>query len=312
MLVHGTDAVKPPTRVVILGAGGFLGRALMQALRDDGVPVLPLGSKDLDLTRPDAGETLAGMLLADDAVVFLSAITPDRGRGSSALLLNLRMAQAVCAAAAKIRPAHLVYASSDAVYPFIEEAISESSAAATPDLYGAMHRTREIMLAMEAAVPLAIVRFTAIYGIGDSHNSYGPNRFIRQALNGEPIALFGNGEELRDHLYIDDAIAILRNVLLHKSTGLANAASGMSISFRELADLIVALCPGATVAPQPRRSSVTHRRFDISALRAAFPALEFTPLRNGLTAIVSSMRAPDAARAPHGADHRVDIGGHRA
>jgi len=45
-----------------------------------------------------------------------------------------------------------------------------------------MHRTRELMLAAEAKAPLAILRLTAVYGAGDTHNSYGPNRFLRQAL----------------------------------------------------------------------------------------------------------------------------------
>ena len=47
---------------------------------------------------------------------------------------------------------------------------------------------------------LAILRPTLIYGAGDPHNGYGPNRFRRLAATGKPIILFGEGEERRDHV----------------------------------------------------------------------------------------------------------------
>ena len=89
-----------------------------------------------------------------------------------------------------------------------------------------MHRTRELILAGEAKAPLAVLRLTAVYGADDTHNSYGPNRFVRQALKDGRISLFGDGEETRDHLYVDDAVALMLAVVSHASTGLLNLASG--------------------------------------------------------------------------------------
>src|SRR5258708_20458707 len=72
-------------------------------------------------------------------------------------------------------------------------------------MHGIMHLARELMLNATVKAPLAVVRSTLIYGEGDPHNGYGPNRFRRLAAAGQEIVLFGEGEERRDHVLIDDA-----------------------------------------------------------------------------------------------------------
>ena len=288
MLIHATSGTTAPTRVVIFGAGGFVGANLTKSLFDNGIRVLPLGRKDVDLTEPNAGEKLSEVLLPNDTLVFLSVIPPNKGRDNSVFMSNLKIGQAIGIAAASVRPKHLIYASSDAVYPFADTVISENSAAAPTDLYGLMHRAREVMLA-QSAVPLAILRFTAIYGAGDTHASYGPNRFILQALKENKISIIGNGEESRDHLYIADAVEVVQRVIAHGSTGLLNVASGQSFTFRSLAELIVAKRPAVRIEKLPRKSEVTHRQFDISNIVCAFPDIRFTSLSDGLQKTLSAV-----------------------
>ena len=43
---------------------------------------------------------------------------------------------------------------------------------------------------------------TLVYGFLDPHNGYGPNLFVRKSKFENQIKLFGNGEELRDHIDI--------------------------------------------------------------------------------------------------------------
>ena len=291
MLTHRYRDDQTPRRVVVLGAGGFLGRSLVRSLTNADVEVLALGSREIDLSEPSAAACLSERLRQDDALVFLSALTPDKGRDSGVLMRNLAMARSVSAAASKLKLAHLVYASSDAVYPFSTSLIGEGTAAAPAELYGAMHRTREILLTQEAAVPLAVLRFTAIYGPGDTHNSYGPNRFVRQALDTGRIDLFGNGEETRDHLFIADAVASLRAVLARGSTGLINVASGTSVTFRQIADRIAAAQPGVVVAASERKNPITHRHFDVSEMLAAFPKLHTTAMAAGIASTIEALAA---------------------
>jgi UDP-glucose 4-epimerase len=291
-LSHAHSEPRKPTRVVVLGASGFIGRRLLEACGRTDIPAVGLSSRDLDLTDAAAAGTLAERLRPQDVVVFLGALTPDKGRDTGTLMRNLAMARAVCEATRRVPIAQLVYASSDAVYSFATTLISEETPAAATDLYGAMHRVRELMLASEAKAPLAVLRLTAIYGAGDTHNSYGPNRFLRQALSEGRIALFGNGEETRDHLYVTDAVALILAVVARGSTGLLNLATGTSVTFRSVADIIAA-CSGRTVAIEPsaRQNPVTHRHFDITNLLRAFPDVRLKSLAEGLAATVADVRA---------------------
>ena len=289
-LTHAHGA-QNPVRVVVLGAGGFIGRGVLAACANAGIDAVGIGSRDIDLADAAAGAALSERVRPNDVVVFLAALTPDKGRDTAALMRNLAIGRSVCEAARNVELAQLVYASSDAVYSFDTTLISEDTPAVPVDLYGAMHRTRELMLLAEVKAPLAIARLTAVYGAGDTHNSYGPNRFIRQLLTDARIPLFGNGEETRDHLHIDDAVALLLAIIRHGSTGLLNLASGKSHTFRALADLIVAQ-PGrpAAIEPSERRNPATHRHFDITNLLRAFPAFRFTPIERGVTATIEAVR----------------------
>ncbi|HWK44695.1 MAG TPA: NAD(P)-dependent oxidoreductase [Stellaceae bacterium] len=269
--------------MVILGSRGFVGRATVDLLRDRGIPLLTITSDEIDLSVAGAGDKLAERLLPGDAVLLLSALTPDKGRDIATAQKNLRIGEAVAAALIARPVAHVVYFSSDAVYGFDTTQISESTAVAPTDCYGGMHLMRELMLKSVVKAPLAILRCTAVYGAGDTHNSYGPNRFRRQAYKEGRIPLGGQGEETRDHIYIHDVAHLVLEVLMHKSAGLLNLASGCSITFWDLATKIAeAAGKPVEIAPSPRGAPITYRHFDVTGTMKAFPAFVFTPLDRGL------------------------------
>ena len=295
-LSHLHHHPRKPARMVVLGSGGFLGRNLVKACAAADIEVMGLGARDIDLTEAAAGRRLAERLHPSDVVVFLAALTPDKGRDSGTLMRNLAMCRAVCEATRAVEIAQLVYASSDAVYSFATALISEETAAVPVDLYGAMHRTRELMLAGEAKAPLAILRVTAVYGADDTHNSYGPNQFLRQALKEGRISLFGNGEETRDHLHVDDVLDLILKVVSHGSTGLINIATGKSVTFRAVAEMVAARAGRRVeIAPSARQNPATYRHFDTTNLLRAFPNARFKPLDDGLAATLADMRAEAGA-----------------
>lgn len=305
MLSHLRPVPAAPDRVVVLGAHGFVGRALERQLAAAGIPTLAVPRSDLDLACEGAGDRLAALLRPDDALVFLAALTPDRGRGIAPFMANLRMGEAVTRALLARPVAHLVYIGSDAVYPLSTAApaetvpVTERTPAEPTDLYGAMHRSRELMLE-GTGTPLAVLRPTMVYGAGDTHNAYGPNRLRRMAQADGRIVLFGEGEELRDYITADDAARLIRLTLCHRSTGLLNLATGGSVSFRRLADLVAApFGHPIPVTGQPRQvPAVTHRRFDVAALHRAFPDFAFTSLEDGLQAAHAAMMAAGGDQGP--------------
>jgi nucleoside-diphosphate-sugar epimerase len=285
MLHHHNPTPHSPARTVILGAGGFIGGAILRKRGSSGDAVLGLGRKEIDLLEAHAADKLAALLRADDALVVVAARAPCKN--PAMMLENIRMMAAVCEALAKRPVAHLVYVSSDAVYADGPLPLTEASPAAPTSLHGAMHLAREqMLLAAAGATPLAILRPTLVYGAGDPHNGYGPNKFRRQANRGEAIVLFGEGEERRDHVAVDDIAEIVSLVLDHRSAGVLNIATGMVASFRALADKAVALSPRKVeIKSSPRNGPMPHngyRPFDPAATREAFPGFHYTTIDDGL------------------------------
>jgi nucleoside-diphosphate-sugar epimerase len=284
MLTHYQPAT--PSRVVLLGAQGFLASHLHAALERTRTPVRAVGSREIDLTSPAAADALRATLVPADSVVFLSAITPDKGKGIETLMANLRMGEQVCAALAAVPPRHVVYISSDAVYRETEAFVDERGPADSPTLYGTMHALRERMLAhvLGADTPLAILRPTLVFGAGDTHNSYGANRFMRAAIADRRIPLFGEGEEQRDHVFVDDVVSLIQRVLDHRSSGVLNLVTGQSVSFGDLARQVAAIAGGGVaVEGKPRAAGpILHRHYDPTALFRAFPDFQFTPRGDAL------------------------------
>lgn len=288
MLQHGLTTPQAPARVVIMGAAGFVGAAIRRRLEGRGVPVLALTRKQVDLLDNGAAEKLAGLLQSTDCFLAVSALAPVKN--AAMLRDNITMIAAM-ADALKAKPvAHVVNIGSDAVFADSDGPLSESSCRAPGSLHGIMHLTREVMLGEAAgATPFATLRPTLIYGEDDPHNGYGPNRFRRLAKTGDDIVLFGEGEERRDHVWVEDVAELAARIVMQRSSGSLNAATGTVISFRECAEAITELLGGKSkVIGSPRSGPMPHngyRAFDPAATQAAFPDFQYTQPLDGFAKV---------------------------
>lgn len=282
-------------RAVILGASGFLGRALHTALSRDGVEVVAHSSRSLDLARLEAFGVLDGVLGPGTAIVFASALTPDRGQTPATFLANATMAANLAAYLEGRRLGQLVYVGSDAVYGFDHDALTEETEVAPSGYYALGKYAGERVLecaARAAALPLLALRVTGVYGPGDPHASYGPNAFARSLARDRSVRIFGAGEEERDHIYVDDVARITLGLMHSGTTGVYNVATGKSRSFADVVKTIRDLVPyDVEVTSLPRKTAITHRRFDITRLSQALPAFEFTSIRDGLRATLTAFGA---------------------
>jgi len=274
-----------PQRVVILGGGGFVGGALARFLAENNIPVKAVARADADLCDAASADILADMIEDGDVVVNAAAIAPCKNLEQ--LSANILIIQHVQAALKGKKLAHLVNISSDTVYGDLENPIAERAALAPGSIHGLMHLIRETAINTQGGFPITHVRPTLIYGRDDPHNGYGPNRFMRQALAGEDISLFGKGEERRDHIFIGDLAEILWRVIAHRAIGAVNAATGQTHSFHELAELCIKLGQSSSQIRYLERSGpMPHnglRPFDVSNITNAFPDFRFTPIEDGLS-----------------------------
>jgi len=285
MLTHLNSSSKKPNRVVILGSGGFVGQATVKRLEEEGVAFLALPRTELDLLAEGAADKLASLLQADDSLMVISAKAPVKD--NAMLLDNIAMMKTVCDALEKQTVGHVLYISSDAVYADSMAPLDETCSAQPGSLHGVMHLAREVMLENTCTMALACLRPTLIYGLDDPHNGYGPNRFRRLAKAGEEIVLFGEGEERRDHILVDDVAELAARILLHKSKGKLNAATGDVTSFKEIAETVVGqFDKPVEIKGSPRVGEMPHngyRPFNPKATFEAFPDFKYTKLKNGLS-----------------------------
>lgn len=286
MIAHGNASPTPPTRVVLVGAR-FVGGAIERRLAHIGVQALPLKRKDVDLAQAGAAQQLASKLREGDAVVMLAVDTPGRLHDAAALERSVAMMRSVCDAVGAAGSAHFVYFSSDAVYPGAVSRVTEETPPSPGGLYGVTHLAREAMTrAVEA--PWLVLRPTQIYGAADPHNSYGPNRFCRAAMDERRIALSDSGTSTRDHVHVDDVADLAVRCLLRRSTGTLNVATGVSHSFLDVAN-VVAKRFAVPVSVGPA-GAVSHRHYDITNTIKAFPDIRFTALEDGIARVHREMK----------------------
>ncbi len=82
------------------------------------------------------------------------------------------------------------------------------------------------------------------------HSKYGiVNWFIRLALEGKPLTIFGNGEQKRDYIYNQDLAEAFLTVAQTPGTAgeVYNVGSGTGTPFKEMARLVAAAVPGTQV-----------------------------------------------------------------
>jgi len=290
LLVHLNTTPILPARTVIIGGGGFVGGAVVARLKAKEARVLSVARSDVDLLASNAAEKLAALLQPGDAIVVAAARAPCKDM--SMLIDNMLMGKAILDAFAKVELSHVINVSSDAVYPDEPVPLNETVRPSPATFHGVMHLAREIAFS-EIKAPLAILRLTLVYGAHDPHNGYGPNRFLRHASSGKDIILFGEGEERRDHVWIEDVAELVFRVLAYRSRGILNIATGSVYSFRRIAEKAIEFNRNkVSLVSQPRQSPQPHngyRPFDTAALRSAFPDFTFTALFEGMAKVHGNM-----------------------
>jgi len=281
-----------PARIVLLGRSGFIGNALRETAQSKGLEVVALGRPEVDLTHKDAFASVLSQLSGSDHVLMLSALTPEHGPAEELYEKNLKMMKHVTAALERAGFAHLVYLSSDAVYPWTTEDVTEERLIAPADTYGRMHAERENMataLGQKLGKPVSVLRPCAVHGVGDTHLSYGPNRFVKTAVESGEIVLLGEGEEVRPHLWIGDCVNWIIEASLTKFDGLLDIVPREAVSFRDLAETVTLVAKrNVELRFQPRRQAITHRKFSPKKRALLWPHLPETKLRDSITMLAGA------------------------
>jgi UDP-glucose 4-epimerase len=291
------------SRIVILGHTGYIGSRLISALRaaEPRIPLVGRSAADLDLTRADSSAGLEALLDPDAALVILAAIKKQLGDNAEVFSQNLAITLNVCRALAAKPVRRVVFFSSAAVYgeDVQHGAITEATPVQPTSFYGIGKFTAERLLLRTIEqrrgpepTALLILRPALVYGPNEPGAYYGPSGFLRLALARSPITLWGDGQELREFLVVDDVVEVARRLTFGDATGVLNVVSGTSYTYAQAIATIAALTGEMpVVTSKPRTKDKVDHRFSASALLAACPGFQFTPMETGLRQIAAGAAA---------------------
>lgn len=132
-----------------------------------------------------------------------------------------------------------------------------------------------------------IVRLSNPYGIGQNPNGGlgAVTTFTYRIVNNEPIVIYGDGEVVRDYIYIDDAIKSIVNIALYEGKyKVFNVGSGKGYSLNQIVETIEKVVGKKfNVIREPaRKVDVPYSVLDISRLINTFPERHTTSLCEGV------------------------------
>jgi UDP-glucose 4-epimerase len=270
---------------VILGNKGFVSSSLKTDLEKKKIKAYFIGKDKINFIKKNSVIKCKKLLtkIGKINLVIISAISP--ARNLSDYQNNLIIINNIIKSINKNQINKIIYISSDAVYSDTKKKINEKSKTVPTSIHGLMHLHREHLLRLFFKDKLIIVRPTLLFGSVDPHNSYGPNKFIREAKKGKNIFLFGKGEEKRDHLYVHDLADIIIRIVINKKikNGIFNAVSGRVLSFYKIAKIVQNKYPKIKILETKRTGPMPHlglRQFSNLKIKKCLNKKKFSYIEN--------------------------------
>lgn len=184
-----------------------------------------------------------------------------------------------------------VFASSGAPLGSVEPPGHEGLAPRPLSPYGASKLAGEGLCSAFAGsygISATALRFTNVYGPYSYHKGSVVAVCLKRIMDGEPLIVYGDGDQTRDFLYIDDLCeAVIAAIARRPTGGLYQLGTGTETSVNELMELLIELMPdrSVTVIHEPdRRGEIRRAYSDIGRARTDLGYSPDTPLRDGLVA----------------------------
>lgn len=301
---------------MVTGGAGFIGSNLTRQLLKDGHEVTVLDDissgyqsnvdalAGVDFVRGDIRDaSLVDRLAIDRKVVFHLAASVGNKRSIdnpvSDSEINVLGTLRVLEAARKAGVRKVVMSSSAGIFGELKTLPIREDHPVEPDSpYGASKLCAEkqgLAYAKLYAMEVVCLRYFNVYGPSQRFDAYGNviPIFVFQMLRGEPVTIFGDGEQTRDFVNVRDVVqANIKAAMTPGVSGAFNLGSGTRISINALVERLAAtsgLKPAVGHGP-PRAGDVRDSLADISAARNAFGFEPAVTLEEGLPEYVSWAR----------------------
>lgn len=306
-------------RILVTGGAGFIGSHLVEALLEKGYAVrvlddlstgklsnLPIDRCHLTLVIGDVADapTVARAIKDCSAVVHLAAVASVQASVDDPVAThqsNFVGTLNICEAMRQEGIKRVVYASSAAIYGNNGEgtAITEDTPKNPLTPYAADKLAGEHFLDFyrrQHGLEPVIFRFFNIFGPRqDPSSPYSGviSIFSERAQKKLPITVFGDGEQTRDFVYVEDLVKILVQGVAQAKPGIeaVNVGFNRATSLNDLATMLSELLgrPLTLSYDAPRPGDIKHSRADNRRLIDRFAPGSPTGFADGLERLLKSM-----------------------
>lgn len=309
-------------RILVTGGAGFVGSQYVRNLLDgvyqgyENAEItvldlltyagrranLPVADRRLTFVRGDIGDRglLLDLLPGQDAVVHFAAESHvDRSLqdASPFLATNVLGTQNLLECCLRLGIERIVQVSTDEVYGTIAEGAWTEEHPLRPNSPYAASKAAADLLARayhrSYGLPVVITRCTNNYGPYQHVEKVIP-RFVTNLLTGQPVPLYGDGQNVREWLHVADHCRGVQLALEHGRAGeIYHLSGGVELTNRELTALLVELCGASWDAVRFVADRLGHdRRYSLDDGKARHE-LGYAPLvsfESGLAAVVNWYR----------------------
>ena len=243
-------------KILVTGAGGLIGSAVVEVLSDCNYKIISLYSKTNPVVTV-VGNYLQGNLFDSNfieelekenfnVIVHCAALIPVQNtpKELEEIAKKNKIIDNNIIRLCKKQQIKLIFMSSTIVYGYNRDIpISEETNLIPEGSYGKAKRFSEEKILKELNKLGVIFRINSPYGPTIKKNTV-LKIFIENALKNKDIKYFGSGNRKQDFIHVYDIAEAVKNVLLKNNvSGIFNIASGEQISMKKLAYLIISLIP---------------------------------------------------------------------
>jgi UDP-glucose 4-epimerase len=295
-------------KALVTGGCGFIGSNIVKLLRSEGHEVAVLDNlmsgyrtnldpfPEVQLVEGDVRDAaLVNRLAQDVEVIFHLAASVGNTRSIENPIddseINVIGTLRVLEAARHGGVRKVVFSSSAGIFGELKTLPIREDHPVEPDSpYGAGKLGAEKHCLVYAKLyPLECIclRYFNVYGVNQRYDAYGNviPIFAHRMLHGEPITIFGDGEQTRDFVNVRDvAHANYKAAMSRGVSGAFNIASATRVTINRLVELMVeasGIKPDVEHGP-PRPGDVRHSLADVSAAKKAFGFIPSVTLEIGL------------------------------
>jgi dTDP-glucose 4,6-dehydratase len=323
-------------RALVTGGAGFIGSHLCERLLSEGYEVVCLDNlstgvlenvapflardADFEYVEHDVSTHIDVPGELDEVYHFASAASPaDFGRIPIEILKTGSLGTHNSLGLARARGARFMLASTSEVYgdplvhPQHEDYRGNVSTTGVRSVYDEAKRYAEALTMAYHRHHRLDTRIVRIF------NTHGPRtreddgrmvpNFIRQALLGEPLSVYGDGTQTRSVQYVDDLIEGTIRLMRSEETRPVNIGNPIEYSVREVAEMIIGLSGSRSeISYQPLPEDDPRQRCpDITRARESLGWEPQTGASEGLektltwfASAAKGRTGPEASPAPHG------------